>query len=222
MNRTHRGTLFLGLAAWVVLAWLVSCSAAEDVPNGHVENAPGRHRQVPTGSGYPRLSSSTATAAASASIPPTADPRDRQTAPCFTAEPRPTSPPFVDEPPSGQAPPGGPPMPPPPRALSQNVPDRACRADSECGDGFCDRGRCAPIWEDRYGQRCAMDCQCGPYLCLEGRCRSCLRHAECSGMGGVCGIGRLSPSFAYACGALGMHQRKLPPEPVRPPPPPTP
>ena len=38
--------------------------------------------------------------------------------------------------------------------------------------------------------------------------------------GGVCGIGRLSPSFAYACGPLRLHQRKLPPEPVRPSPPP--
>jgi hypothetical protein len=73
----------------------------------------------------------------------------------------------------------------PPRPLSQNVPERACTKDSECGDGFCDREHCAAIWtcDQRYGQRCY-----GPEhektgwcigLCIEGRCRSCLSNEEC-------------------------------------------
>jgi len=73
----------------------------------------------------------------------------------------------------------------PPRPLSQNVPERACTKDSECGDGFCDRDHCAAIWtcDQRYGQRCY-----GPEhektgwcigLCIEGRCRSCLSNEEC-------------------------------------------
>ena len=73
----------------------------------------------------------------------------------------------------------------PPRPLSQNVPERACTKDSECGDGFCNRDHCAAIWtcDQRYGQRCY-----GPEhektgwcigLCIEGRCRSCLSNEEC-------------------------------------------
>jgi hypothetical protein len=78
----------------------------------------------------------------------------------------------------------------PPRAWSQNVPDRDCTNDGDCGDGFCDRGHCAAIWTcaERYGQRCingqAMHV---PHIyhdwcegiCLEGRCRSCVSDAEC-------------------------------------------
>jgi len=114
--------------------------------------------------------------------------------------------------------------PPPPRALSQNVPDRACQKDSECGDGFCDRGRCAPLWEGSYGKPCTMSSQCRPYLCLDGRCRSCLHHAECNEFGNVCGNDWLSAvvPIAHACGGLGVHEDHMPPEPVRPPPPSTP
>ncbi len=73
----------------------------------------------------------------------------------------------------------------PARSWSKNVPERSCMEDSECGDGFCDRGHCAAIWtcDERYGQRCY-----GPQsewsgwcngVCLEGRCRTCLSDAEC-------------------------------------------
>lgn len=89
----------------------------------------------------------------------------------------------------------------PPRPWSKNVPDRACAIDNECGDGFCDRGKCAPIWTwtHIYGQRCdalhsyhpetcpstpaGPRCDlmpsCGGYLCLDGRCRSCVSNDEC-------------------------------------------
>jgi hypothetical protein len=188
--------LFPWLSVGMGLICLVACSAVEDGPRGRVKNVAGRHQLSST--------ATTATAAASASTKPSAGPQDVVAWPC-DARPEHR---VVDR---------------PPHALSQSVPDRACREDRECGDGFCDRGRCAPIWEDRYGQRCTMTCQCSPYLCLEGRCRSCLRHAEClepHGMS-VCYKDLLfhSVPFANVCAALGMHETRLPPEPVRPPPP---
>src|SRR5262249_36065218 len=74
-----------------------------------------------------------------------------------------------------------------PRPWSKNVPDRECTRDDECGDGFCDRGRCAAIRTcDTYGQRC-INGQPAPSrwyrwcygICLDGRCRSCESDAEC-------------------------------------------
>ena len=70
----------------------------------------------------------------------------------------------------------------PPRPWSKNVPARSCTNDGECGDGFCDRGRCTAIWtyDERYGQRCEWDGSCGRYLCIDGRCRSCVSDEECT------------------------------------------
>ena len=43
----------------------------------------------------------------------------------------------------------------PARAWSKTVPKRRCAKDDQCGDGFCDRGRCAPFWTctEDYGRR---------------------------------------------------------------------
>jgi hypothetical protein len=70
----------------------------------------------------------------------------------------------------------------PPRPWSKNVPTRSCTNDGECGDGFCDRGRCAAIWTERasYGQRCERNESCGTMPCIDGRCRSCISDAECT------------------------------------------
>jgi hypothetical protein len=80
------------------------------------------------------------------------------------------------------------------RPWSQNVPDRDCTSDGECGDGYCDRGHCAAIWtcHERYGQRCIhgrpvpshvvelpFEAERCAGICLEGRCRSCQSDAEC-------------------------------------------
>ena len=70
------------------------------------------------------------------------------------------------------------------QAWSKNVPERSCTKDSECGDGFCDRDRCAPIWTcwETMGQRCVGARQSGGWCsgtCLDGRCRSCLSDDEC-------------------------------------------
>jgi hypothetical protein len=72
----------------------------------------------------------------------------------------------------------------PERAWSKNVPDRRCTKDDECGDGFCDRDRCAPFWtcDAWYGMRCEKNDHCGTRPCIDGRCRSCVSDAECAWM----------------------------------------
>lgn len=116
----------------------------------------------------------------------------------------------------------------PPRPWSKNVPDRACKNDGECGDGFCDRGQCASIWTwtQIYGQRCdaihlfhsgscpasassptepkcdQMPLCAGGYLCIDGRCRSCVSNAECFNGGGVCSPAGSRPT-GRACGIPG-------------------
>ncbi len=78
------------------------------------------------------------------------------------------------------------------RPWSNDVPDSQCKTDGECGDGFCDRGRCAAIWSciERYGQRCINgkaahipgtrdDADGCRGICTAGRCRSCVSDAEC-------------------------------------------
>jgi hypothetical protein len=72
----------------------------------------------------------------------------------------------------------------PERAWSKSVPDRRCTKDDECGDGFCDRGRCSPLWtcDARYGMRCEKNDHCGDRPCIDGRCRSCASDTECAWM----------------------------------------
>ncbi len=66
------------------------------------------------------------------------------------------------------------------RPWSKNVPDRDCTKDTQCGDGLCDRGHCAPIITCLFypGAPCKLDKHCNG-LCMEGRCRSCVSHWEC-------------------------------------------
>ena len=68
----------------------------------------------------------------------------------------------------------------PARPWSKNVPKRRCKKDGECGDGFCDRGRCAAIWtySAQYGQPCEGNF--GFHPCIDGRYRSCVSDAECA------------------------------------------
>ena len=68
----------------------------------------------------------------------------------------------------------------PSRPWSKNVLKRSCKKDDECGDGFCDRGRCAAIWTytAQYGQPCEGND--GDLPCIDGRFRSCVSDAECA------------------------------------------
>jgi hypothetical protein len=163
MNITRRRILFIGLAVWVALASLTSCVSSDDAPAGARVEHPDPGAKAPP--------------------PPTAPtPANSES----SAHTRPSS--DVNEPPSGFA------LSPtdidkalredkPSRPWSKNVPERRCTKDDECGDGFCDRGRCAAIWtySERYGQRCEDDGRCGSsYLCIDGRCRSCVSDEECT------------------------------------------
>jgi hypothetical protein len=69
----------------------------------------------------------------------------------------------------------------PERAWTHNVPKRRCTSDGQCGDGFCDRGRCAAkqTCDGDYGRACKDTDQCGFYFCIDGRCRSCTSEREC-------------------------------------------
>jgi hypothetical protein len=159
MNLTRCRILVVGLAAWVALAGLASCVSSDDAPAGARVEHPDRGPKAP---------------------PPPASAQ-------ATSEPsvRPPSPSDVGEPPSGFT------LSPideairkdkPSRPWSKNVPKRSCTKDDECGDGFCDRGRCAAIWtyHEQYGQRCEWDRWCGGYLCIDGRCQSCVSDEECA------------------------------------------
>jgi hypothetical protein len=164
MNRKHWRILSAGLAIWMGLASFVSCVSTDDAPaGGRVEHPdPGAKAPPPTHLAPPP-----------APTPVSSEPSESPTSPSDVNEQRSrlTLSPldkaiFEDE---------------PSRPWSKNVPKRRCTNDDECGDGFCDRGRCAAIWtyRPRYGQRCEWDRQCGVFLCIDGRCRSCESDAEC-------------------------------------------
>jgi hypothetical protein len=165
MNRTRSRILFVELVAWLGLASLVSCVSSDDVPG------PGRVE-------HPDPSSKSPPPPATLSPPPAPAP--------VPSEPsgHPPPPSDVDKQPSGFT------RSPldkaiaeddPARPWSKNVPKHQCTNDGECGDGFCNRGRCAAIWTYTLtlGQRCGWDVQCGSLLCIDGRCRSCVSDTEC-------------------------------------------
>jgi hypothetical protein len=189
MNLTHWKYALFALAAWVGLAGAASCLSSDDAPaGGHVEH-PQPRAPMPVVS---------AQGAQEGSPPPTEGrftPLDQAIADDCD---RPKDMPWKQG-----------------RPWSENVPDRDCTNDGECGDGFCDRGHCAAIWtcRERYGQRCvngrtvpnSRDAEGERCLCLDGRCRSCQSDAECEqwlgqGKGFAC-AGRTWPGYRY-CGVL--------------------
>jgi hypothetical protein len=69
----------------------------------------------------------------------------------------------------------------PKRAWTHNVPKRRCTNDGQCGDGFCDQGRCVARWtcDAFYGEPCSGE-YCGRIRpCINGRCRSCTAKSGC-------------------------------------------
>lgn len=69
----------------------------------------------------------------------------------------------------------------PAQVWSKNVPKRRCTNDDQCGDGFCDRGRCGATWtcDIDYGRPCKVNGNCENRSCVDGRCRSCMSEREC-------------------------------------------
>lgn len=148
------------------LAWLSSCSSADEIPGGGRVEHPIELRSAPAAPAPLPPSSASA-------IPIQESPR-RQRTPSEVYEQNTgiklseEDKLIMDDCPS--------------HALSKNVPKRVCAKDDQCGDGFCDRGRCAAIWTCtvEYGQRCPDEQVCGDhYLCIDGRCRSCIADSEC-------------------------------------------
>lgn len=152
-----------GYLLCLALGWAMACSSSDEAPGG------GRiaHPVEPS----PKTSAPTAAPPPSAPIP----------IPSPSASPAPSANELPPDPylsPLDKAIANDHPS----RPWSKNVPKRSCTKDDECGDGFCDRGRCAAIWTggESYGQKCGRDERCAAvYLCLDGRCRSCVSDDEC-------------------------------------------
>jgi hypothetical protein len=187
VNRTRGRTIFLGLAMGALLFGSASCSSLDEATRRtRVEHlvSPGPKAPSPppnvARSPPPNLASSSAsvpTTQAPASAPESSAPAPAVVRPLSRSEyferytgielsPRDKA--ILDNCPA--------------RAWSKRVPSRRCTKHDECGDGFCDRGRCAAIWtcDASYGRRCESDDHCSAsLLCNNGRCGSCTSTEEC-------------------------------------------
>lgn len=171
-NRTRSRPLVVGIVAWISLGVIASCSSNDQATaGGHVEHpvepvpdaAPSPMKTpLPPSSVAPPEASAVATSAPSMELS-ASDRFEKRTG--MTLSPLEKA--IMDDCPT--------------RAWSKNVPKRRCMKDKDCGDGFCDRGRCAAIWTcyQGYGQRCESDDHCFVRGCVDGRCRSCALDAEC-------------------------------------------
>ena len=187
-NRNHSARTFFALAAWASLPCITSCSSGDEaLAGGHLAH-PKQRTPIPATSAQQVQDGGPAPPSDSFSS------LDRLIANDCRSQP----PPYEYGPRvSG--------------SWSVNVPDRDCTNDGECGEGFCDRGRCAIIWTcyEKIGQRC-VNGRAAPSpvdgtttwcagICLEGRCRSCESDAEC--------INYLGHPKAF-CGDRGQRGRR--------------
>ena len=170
--RTNINKHFFFPAIAALLSWSASCSSVDEAPGGGRVEHPGEPKfktPLPSPSARPVDSASTPRPSPTNSADPL--PSNSSAEPGFERSPQDQA--IANDHPS--------------RPWSKNVPKRACTQDEQCGDGFCDRGRCAAIWSGSmsFGQRCGGDIGCGGYLCLEDRCRSCVADDECKEKIGV-------------------------------------
>ena len=177
-NRTRSGTIFVGLAAWIGLGGAASCSSDNQVPGGgrvqhpgepgpKVEPGPTKASPPPTFLAPPPAPAAETSASSVDRRPSLSEIYEQNKGIKLS----PLDKAIFDDCPA--------------RAWSKNVPQRRCTKDDECGDGFCDRDRCAPLWTCaiEYSKQCTRDDHCGPYLCIDGRCRSCVSDTECKRAG---------------------------------------
>ena len=168
MNRTRGGALFVGLVAWLALACAASCSPSDEARQGErvqhpVVPGPPAAPPPPT-SLAPSPAPAPVTSATAVERPLTQSERYEQRLGIALS---PLDKAIMDTCPE--------------RAWSENVPKRRCTNDGQCGDGFCDRGRCAAKWTCGvdYGRRCEKQDHCAVFPCIDGRCRSCASEADC-------------------------------------------
>jgi hypothetical protein len=168
MNQRRWRPLFTGLLAWIGLGAAASCSSDDQAPGGGRIEYPGG--PGPTKASPPPTSLAPSPASAAVSSEPSVD-RPPSLSEIYEKNtglklsPRDKA--ILDDCPE--------------RIWSKNVPQRHCTKDDECGDGFCDRDRCAPFRTCRAvsGTPCEKDDHCAIRLCIDGRCRSCVSDAEC-------------------------------------------
>src|SRR5262245_32043777 len=139
MNRTHGRILFLGLAVWIGLGGAASCSSDDQAPGGGrvehpVEPGP-RAEPGSMNASSPPTSLAPPASAAETPMPPSVDPRPSLSDRFEQSTGIKLSP--LEKVIAEDC---------PKRVWSKNVPERRCTKDNECGDGFCDRERCAPLW----------------------------------------------------------------------------
>lgn len=193
MTQTRFRTLIVGLVAWAALAGFVSCSSSDQAPGeGRVEHPDPGAKASPTPTRLaPPPDATSETSGPLEPPPPPSEMGDATSG--FTQSP-------LDKAIAKDK---------PARPWSKNVPKRRCTKDDECGDGFCDRGRCAAIWTytERYGQRCEGDRWCFNHLCIDGRCRSCASDTDCERLhliqDGRCTPDTMVPDARECSGVIG-------------------
>jgi hypothetical protein len=174
MNRIRCRPRLFALAASVSIGVAASCSSDDQAPGrGRVEHPtePGPKVAPSPSKAPPPLSSIAAPEASAAALSPPPVERSLSTSEEFERRTgvklSPIEKAMMDDCPE--------------RVWSKSVPKRRCKKDKECGDGFCDRGRCAAVWScaPNYGQRCESNKDCLYTPCVDERCRSCTSDAEC-------------------------------------------
>jgi hypothetical protein len=168
MNRMRWRPLFVGLLAWIGLGVAASCSSDDQAPGGGRIEYPGgpgptKAPPTPTSLAPPPASAAETPASSEDRRPSLSEIFEQKTGIKLS----PLEKVIAEDCPE--------------RAWSKNVPQRRCTNDGECGDGFCDRDRCAPLWTcfKEYGRRCEKDDHCAFHLCVDRRCRSCISDKEC-------------------------------------------
>jgi hypothetical protein len=170
MNLMHWRPLFAGLLVWIGLGVVAACSSDDQTPGGGriehpIAGGPTKAPPLPPPAVAPSPASAAVSSAPSVDRPPSvSELYEKYTG--LKLSPRDKA--ILDDCPE--------------RAWSKNVPQRHCTKDDECGDGFCDRDRCAPFWtcHAEYGVPCERDDHCDLWLCIDGRCRSCISDTESS------------------------------------------
>jgi hypothetical protein len=215
MNLRRFRRLFAGLVAWIGLGSAASCSSNDQVtgrgrvehpvePGSAIESGPTTATPAPTVHASAQASAAEMPAPSVDRRPSRSDYYEKHWGIKFS----PLDKAILDDCPE--------------RIWSRNVPNRRCTKDDECGDGFCDRDRCAPLWtcDARYSIRCEKNDHCVTRPCIDGRCRSCVSDAECAwvhdAQDPICIADSSVPGSRYCYGDVGSIEGDTAPGPPPP------